>query len=287
MGAGAKQFRAWLVLGRVSNLPTVWSNCLAAWLLGGGGAWGRFALLGAGATLLYLGGMFLNDAFDEEFDRAHRRTRPIPAGLVAARTVWLCGWSLLGAGLLALCLLGQAVVMLAALLAGTIVVYDAIHKRIAFAPALMAECRFLLYLVAASAANAGVSGLAMWSALVLALYVAGLSFVARGEGLGQAVSRWWAVLLAAPVVLALIANSGPLRQDAVLLAVVLAAWTARSLRPLWWAQPPDIGRAVSGLLAGIVWVDWLAVADQGREFGFVFIGLFLLARAAQRFVPAT
>ena len=50
-----RRLRVLLVVGRVSNLPTVWSNSLAAWLLGGGGAWGRFGLLCAGATLLYTG----------------------------------------------------------------------------------------------------------------------------------------------------------------------------------------------------------------------------------------
>ena len=29
-------FKALLLLGRVSNLPTIWSNCLASWLLAGG-----------------------------------------------------------------------------------------------------------------------------------------------------------------------------------------------------------------------------------------------------------
>ena len=28
--------RALLVLGRVSNLPTIWSNCLCGWLIGVG-----------------------------------------------------------------------------------------------------------------------------------------------------------------------------------------------------------------------------------------------------------
>ena len=45
--------RAWLVLSRGSNLPTVWSNCLAGWWLGGGWlgdprAGGRLAALLAG-----------------------------------------------------------------------------------------------------------------------------------------------------------------------------------------------------------------------------------------------
>ncbi|HEY0550448.1 MAG TPA: UbiA family prenyltransferase, partial [Verrucomicrobiae bacterium] len=76
------KFRALLLLGRVSNLPTVWSNCLAGWLLGGGGEWPQFAVLCGGATLLYVGGMFLNDAFDAEFDAQHRRERPIPSGAI-------------------------------------------------------------------------------------------------------------------------------------------------------------------------------------------------------------
>ena len=59
-------FRTLLVLGRVSNLPTVWSNCLAAWLLNFGAAWNNFYVLLAGTTMLYVGGMYLNDAFDVE-----------------------------------------------------------------------------------------------------------------------------------------------------------------------------------------------------------------------------
>src|SRR5213075_1303788 len=79
--------RTFLILGRVSNLPTVWSNCLAGWWLGGGGNSGMLPFLFAGVTLLYLGGMFLNDAFDVEFDRQHREERPIPSGRISLATV--------------------------------------------------------------------------------------------------------------------------------------------------------------------------------------------------------
>ena len=68
--------RTLLILGRASNLPTVWSNCLAGWLLGGGGAPESFSLLILGSTLLYLAGMFLNDALDVQFDRQYRPERP-------------------------------------------------------------------------------------------------------------------------------------------------------------------------------------------------------------------
>src|SRR5215469_15374724 len=83
------RLRVLLVLGRVSNLPTVWSNCLAAWLLGGAGPRPRFFCLTLGATLLYTAGMFLNDAFDAGFDRQYRPERPIPSGLISRPTVWL------------------------------------------------------------------------------------------------------------------------------------------------------------------------------------------------------
>ena len=67
--------RTLLVLGRSSNLPTVWSNCLAGWLLSGGGELKTFLWLCAGATCLYTGGMYLNDAIDANFDLQFRRER--------------------------------------------------------------------------------------------------------------------------------------------------------------------------------------------------------------------
>ena len=54
--------RALLVLGRVSNLPTIWSNCLCGWLIGAGYMgiepidWRMIVWVGFGATALYLGG---------------------------------------------------------------------------------------------------------------------------------------------------------------------------------------------------------------------------------------
>src|SRR5512141_1622691 len=145
------EWRTLLILGRVSNLPTVWSNCLAGWLLGGGGSAGRFGLLGLGASCLYIGGMFLNDAFDSEFDSQHRQERPIPSGLITVSKVWGWGLGWLVAGTLLLSLLGPGPIVFALLLASSILVYDAIHKAVTLSPLLMALCRFLLYLVAASA----------------------------------------------------------------------------------------------------------------------------------------
>src|SRR5271169_6112757 len=96
------QFRTLLVLGRVSNLPTVWSNCLAGWWLSGGGNFWKLPLLLLGMSALYTGGTFLNDAFDAEFDQRRRTARPIPAGKILPETVWFYGWVWLALGFLCL-----------------------------------------------------------------------------------------------------------------------------------------------------------------------------------------
>jgi len=280
------KLRTLLVLGRASNLPTVWSNCLAGWLLGGGGEWPRFAVLCAGATLLYTGGMFLNDAFDAEFDAQHRRERPVPSGAIALGLVWKLGLAMLVTGTVLVGWLGFTTALLAVLLAGSILLYDWLHKLVAFSPALMAVCRFLLYLAASSAAMRGVTDLAVWSAVTLAAYIMGLSYLARKEATGLTIRKWPQLLLLIPPTIALLLHDGSSRESALLVSVIFALWTIRSLRHVWMV-PRLVPRAVSGLLAGIVWVDWLAVADESKVFGVIFIGLFLAALLFQRFVPAT
>ena len=297
--------RTLLILGRVSNLPTVWSNCLAGWWLGGGENFAKLPYLFVGVTLLYVAGMFLNDALDSDFDHSNRRERPIPSGAISARTVWRLGFALLilGSGLLFVA--SKWTGILGAVLVFLILLYDAIHKATMLAPVIMGSCRTMVYLVAASVGIFGENllttgemgtaaeiaqwnpGHAVWGAVVLGLYVVGLSYVARRESFSGRPVRWPLLLLATPIVLALIVNAGTYRETAALLALIPAVWILRSLRPAYFMPMPNVGRTVSGLLAGIVFVDWLAVADAARELGPIFIGLFLLSLLGQRYIPAT
>jgi hypothetical protein len=280
-------FRTLLVLGRVSNLPTVWSNCLAGWWLGGGGNFGKLPFLFLGVSLLYVGGMFLNDAFDEPFDRQHRKERPIPSGKISARFVWRGGFALMGAGELLLFGCGLSAGAPGIALALCILIYDANHKALAVSPLLMGACRFFVYVIAASVGVSGGGGWTIWSGLALATYVVGLSFIARRESLRGPRQYWPVALLAAPVALALLMNAGAYREPALWLSAVVVMWTLRCLRTIFWTRAVNVGRTVSGLLAGIVFVDWIAAVQSPRELGFAFIGLFLTALLAQRFVPAT
>jgi hypothetical protein len=277
-----------LVLGRVSNLPTVWSNCLAGWLLGGGGPGLDFLILTLGASLLYVGGMFLNDAFDQEFDRVSRRERPIPSGQIDVAEVWRWGFGWLGGGLVSLMFLGWQPALLGVLLAGAILLYDAAHKWVAFAPILMAACRVLLYWVAAASAVEGITGLAVWSSLALGSYVAGLSLYAIHERSKRGLPYWPLLLLGVPLLLAWVANSGPYGPRVLLLALLLAVWTGRAVQRALRPVGANVPAAIGGLLAGIVLVDLLAVAGGGSlGMSLVFIGLFGVTLVAQRFVPAT
>ena len=276
-----------LILGRVSNLPTVWSNCLAGWIISGGGELHRLLLVCGGGTFLYVGGMFLNDAFDAEFDRQHRPERPIPSGAISQGAVWKWGFFWLLLGLVWLYFVGKTAVLLGVVLALCIVLYDAIHKAIVLAPLLMAGCRFLLVLIASSSGAEGIIGLSYWTALVLASYIVGLSFLARKESAPSALQYWPCILLIAPVVLAVVVDRGPFQRRGLVLAALVLFWVIYSLRFTYWSRQMNIGRSISGLLAGIVLVDLLATGGLVFTDNVAFAGLFMLALLFQRFVPAT
>ena len=281
------KLRTLLVLGRVSNLPTVWSDWLAGWWLGGGGNWGALACLCLSASFLYTGGMFLNDAFDTEFDQNNRRSRPIPSGAISRRAVWQWGFAWLALGLAGVSFLGATAIVLAVVLCVLILLYNASHKFLPVSPVLMGACRVWLYLVASAAGARGVGGEAVWKGLALGAYVAGLSCLARGEKRRGPVPLWPGLLLAAPVVMAALADDGPSWKGAVVFSMVLAVWTCWALsRSLDWAGS-NVAYTVSRLLAGIVLVDLLAVADTSQPWCALFGLWFLLALLLQRFIPAT
>jgi hypothetical protein len=73
----------------------------------------------------------------------------------------------------------------------------------------------------------------------------------------------------------------------MLVSLLLVLWVARCARTIFQTGEVNVGRIVSGLLAGIVLVDWLAVAPQiPHRLSFVlFFPLFGATLALQRFAP--
>jgi len=247
---------------------------------------GRMGVVIVAASLIYVGGMVLNDAFDADFDRQFRRERPIPSGAVPEPKVWQAGWSLLVAGFIGLAVQGWWPAILAAMLTGSVVLYDAVHKRVTLSPVLMAACRFFLLLTVASTGERGVTGEAMWAAVALAAWIVGLSYIARRESRRGPMAHWPLVCLAVPWVLAILIHGDAPTSGVVLSGILTVVWTVWSLSHTLGRQQPHFGRTVSGLLAGICLVDLLAVSPE--PLGIVVYGvLFLIGLLSQRFVPAT
>jgi 4-hydroxybenzoate polyprenyltransferase len=203
-----------LTLGRVSNLPTVWTNVLAGTALSDVtviSSW-RIVVPILAISLLYVGGMYLNDFFDRAIDACERPQRPIPSGSISAVTVCTLGFAMLCAGVALLATVGAIAGFIAALLALFIVFYDAFHKGNPFAPAVMGLCRALVYGGAAAAAVGAGAQAVILAALALAAYVAGLTYAARQESLDRVGNLGPLVLLFAPMALALPALAHGLLQ---------------------------------------------------------------------------
>jgi 4-hydroxybenzoate polyprenyltransferase len=179
-----------LKLGRVSNLPTVWTNVLAGVALAAFELPWRVVLpVGIAVSLLYVAGMYLNDAFDAGWDAQHRPERPIPAGEVSARAVFQAGFGMMAAALILLAVTTNTRALVAGLvLAGLIVLYDVSHKGSRYAPAIMGLCRVAVYAIAASATGTFAPPVAV-GALFLFGYLVMLSAIARQETMNPKLPR--------------------------------------------------------------------------------------------------
>ena len=192
------RWRAYLLLARISNVPTVWSNVLAG-VIAASGASGASDValllrLGFAVSLFYIGGMFLNDAFDADIDARTRPERPLPAGDVTRGEVFAGGAVLVAAGMLSLPA-EPTTMLLGAALAAAIVFYDFRHKANALAPLVMGACRGLVYLIAGAAAG-GVSTAVIVGGVLMTTYVVALTVVAKQAG---ANARWLVPLLIAGI----------------------------------------------------------------------------------------
>jgi 4-hydroxybenzoate polyprenyltransferase len=198
-----------LRLGRVSNLPTVWTNVCAGVVLSGAAVTAQVTLLLiVSLSLFYIGGMFLNDAFDQRFDRREQPYRPIPAGEVTPAMVFAYGFGHLAFGLVILCVVGYAVPggfgwrapAAGALLAAIIVLYDAWHKANPIGPLIMGLCRLLVYLIAGLAAAGALPERLLLAAIVSLCYLIGLTYAAKQESLRRVDNVWPLLFLAVPFV---------------------------------------------------------------------------------------
>ncbi|MEM8952944.1 MAG: UbiA family prenyltransferase [Verrucomicrobiota bacterium] len=311
-----KRLRTLLVLGRVSNLPTVWTNCLVGMVAaagtleaigGGNGFWAlviperpggeAFGVVPTGwwgvilgVSGLYVGGMFLNDWADAEWDRMHAPERPIPSRAISRLGVFVWAVCLFVFGWFTLTAMGNATSLWIWVLVGAIVVYDLVHKRWVGSVGIMGLCRFAVYPAAGSVEAGGAIGKvfppALWGvAGGMFFYVVGVTLVARGERSGGVVKGVAWFCLSVPVLVWVWLG---VSVTGVLMLLILAWW--------WWrtgghlrvkGDRGRVGGFVSGLLAGIVIVDALMVSAVDGRAAWICLAMLPLCLLLQRKVPAT
>lgn len=171
--------RGWLVLSRLSNLPTIWTNVLAGSVAAGAALDSRVAWAVLAASLLYTGGMVLNDLWDMDHDGVHRPTRPLVSGQVSPKAAAVVMLVLMFGGMALAKFVDPAAQVWVIGLVAAIVYYDIRHKRDPLAPVVMGLCRGLVYAVAAAMATGDVPHGVLIAGAVMAAYVAAFTYAAR------------------------------------------------------------------------------------------------------------
>jgi len=278
-----------LRLGRVSNLPTIWTNVIAgATIANAAATLVDVAVVGLAMSAFYVGGMYLNDFFDRDIDARERPGRPIHAGDISAGAVAAIGFALLALGVALLSPFGLFTVIWGLALAGAIGLYDAWHKGNTFAPVLMGLCRALVYLATGAAVSSEIRVALLAGEAALAAHVIGLTYAAKQENLNQVGRLWPLAILAGPLLLAL-----PEIASGWLVAVGFLLLCAADGASVWLlarrAAPDAVPRAVSMLIAAICLVDALAVARYGGGIllACVCASGYLLTRLFQAVIPGT
>ena len=188
---------AWFQLFRIPNIFTLAADVVMVWFLLHAflpdavlaKIFPTFCLAGVGSAFLYLAGMALNDVHDVQEDALLRPERPIPSGKISRKTAAWVGGVMLGLGVA--CYVPTFWISgsfgwtfgLAVLLAICVLAYNTPLKDTFFGPITMGVCRGLNILTLLSFLPLEwLAQSPVWIVpLAICVYIAGVTFFARGE----------------------------------------------------------------------------------------------------------
>jgi len=287
-------FSILLKLGRVSNLPTVWSNTLAGAVLAGTSVLNTSSIsLLLAMSLAYIGGMFLNDAYDTKIDAIERPERPIPSGQISARAVFIMGYGMLFASV---CLVAftasrshgvvQYATISAVALCVCIVLYNMWHKNNPLSPFVMGLCRMLVYISAAYTLLPAPAIAVFIGAIVTLCYLIGLTYVAKHENKPGTFAAWPVAFFSVPVGFGLYHSIGSV--PTLLFTLIFCGWLMYSLQFILSVAKRHIPKAVVSMIAGISLLDAVYISSTGATgLAIVAVATFALTLYLQRYVSGT
>ncbi len=311
-------FLAYARLVRLPNVFTAMADITLAALVVGAlpGHALEFLLLLLASSCLYCGGMVWNDYFDLEQDSRERPFRPLPSGKISLRAAAGLGAVLLLAGVGFAVLAGlpgetfrALPAVLALLLVVAIFLYDGWLKRTPVGPVAMGVCRFLNVLLGLSVVVGGVSAGGVLLALVVGLYIVGVTWFARTEAAesSQAQLQAAAAVMLAALVLALAipaVGKAALRGDTASPFVFAQVALGQALFPYLLVAfgffvglpvvsaihkpvPQRVQAAVKRAILGLVLLDALLAASLAGTVGLLLVLLLLPAKYLGRWVYST
>ncbi|MEE9334292.1 MAG: UbiA family prenyltransferase [Granulosicoccaceae bacterium] len=287
-------FTTLLKLGRVSNLPTVWSNTLAGAVLAGVYIFNEsIPLLLIAMSLAYIGGMFLNDAYDSKIDALERPERPIPSGKISNAAVYYLGYGMLAASICLVMVsasralgIPQYAAASALALCSCIMLYNIWHKNNPISPLIMGMCRMFVYITAGYTLMREPSSLVMAAAVVTLSYLIGLTYIAKSENNDSFAAMWPIAFLAVPLGFGIMRSADSI--PTLLFTLLFGGWLLYSLQFLLNPDKRNVSKAVVSMIAGISLLDAIYISTAGfTNLAIVAVGAFLLTLFLQRYIAGT
>ena len=290
---------AYLQLTRPANIITAVADILAGFAASGAlvmlyalpaAEWGTHPLVASLGWLilstvgLYGGGIVFNDVFDAELDRAERPERPIPRGDASVRGAIVLATALLAIGVLAAAQVSSLSSLIALIVAGLAVLYNAWGKhQHLFGPINMGLCRGGNLLLGVSAVPASV--VSVWFlSLIPIVYIAAITMISRGEVHGSHRAALWggvgmySLVISGLLVLTLGVS---VSVEVVVPFLLLLGFLIYPplLRALRSNEPRLIGLAVkAGVLSLIVLDAAIAATFGGWIYGLLVLVLLPVSR---------
>jgi hypothetical protein len=272
----------YLELTRISGVFTAVSNVLLGYMLVYGGVEIQVPTLlplVAVTSLLYCGGMALNDFFDFRSDMSEHPRRVIPSGRIKRANAGKFGFSLLVIACIVASFVDITSLVTSVLISVLIIIYNKFTKTILIIGALnMATIRFLNVILGTTATISLVAGLhlqELLGALAIFMFVFGITMISRKEQSSlRSISILPFVLVGAVIayVLALhIIREFPHHY----IGIFITAFAFLSLLP-YMRKDAMVQQLIGSFVISIILLDAALIAGTGQIFFAIIVALLYI-----------